>query len=347
MSATPSRTGAGDGGKSAGSGPGVRLRAEHGNDWRALERIVKRVREGRTGMLTSDDRTKLPSLYATAVSSLSTARRINLDAELTRYLESLCAQAYLIVYSPRRGFFRSVLITLMREFPRAFRRQWKLVLLSAALMFGAALVAFVVVGRDMSVYESILPSHFAMQHSVDATTEELHGILYGGHGAGHELANFFLELFFHNVWVGLIAFASGSFFGLPTAYLMVYNGLILGAIFALYHSHCLGSDLALWILPHGIPELLAIIIFGAAGFLQAYAVLFPGTRSRLESLAERGRDVGCLLVGGIALLFLAGFVEGIFRQVFTDPATRLLQVVGIGLAVTFWLLPPWGRRARS
>ena len=102
--------------------------------------------------------------------------------------------------------------------------------------------------------------------------------------------------------------------GLPVFYLLFVNGLILGAFAALHHQRGLSVDLWGWLLPHGVTELGAVVLCGAAGLVLAQALLFPGQLSRLDNLGKRGRVAGTVVMGAVAMFFIAALIEGIFRQ---------------------------------
>ena len=48
--------------------------------------------------------------------------------------------------------------------------------------------------------------------------------------------------------------------------LILINGCMLGALFALFAAKGLGFELGGWLLIHGTTELFAIVLAGAAGF---------------------------------------------------------------------------------
>ena len=112
------------------------------------------------------------------------------------------------------------------------------------------------------------------------------------------------------------------------------NGLILGAMSALYTSRGLGADFWAWVLPHGVTELGAICLCGMGGLALGMAVVFPGDEPRLEHLANRGRELGALAVGCLALFLIAAFIEGFFRQLVTDITVRWTVA---GLTTIFWV----------
>jgi uncharacterized membrane protein SpoIIM required for sporulation/uncharacterized RDD family membrane protein YckC len=219
------------------------------------------------------------------------------------------------VYASRRGFFAALARLTVRI--RRSSGHAGLVLGAFVLALGVA-VGWALVDAD----PERLPSSagLAGDRGPHATTEALREVLYYRVDAADELTAFAVFLFTHNTAVGVLAFAVGVLAGLPTGLLLFHNGLMVGALSSVYASRGLGLDLWAWLLPHGVPELTAIALCGAAGFLLAQGLLFPGTRTRVESLALRGREAAVLVLGAAVLLVVAGFVEGVLRQVVMDPA---------------------------
>ena len=70
------------------------------------------------------------------------------------------------------------------------------------------------------------------------------------------------SLFFNNVYVAILIYFGGAFFGIATASLLITNGLFIG-FFATKYSVYYFLVLTL---PHGIFEIPGIIIAGAGGF---------------------------------------------------------------------------------
>jgi len=97
---------------------------------------------------------------------------------------------------------------------------------------------------------------------------------------------------------------------------------MLGAFLALSSGRGLGIELLGWLLPHGVTELLAVLLCAAAGLAVGEALVFPGRSSRLDALARVGRRGGLVVLGGVLLFFLAGLLEGFFRQLVTNDTVR-------------------------
>ncbi|MGZ6027729.1 MAG: stage II sporulation protein M, partial [Caulobacteraceae bacterium] len=74
---------------------------------------------------------------------------------------------------------------------------------------------------------------------------------------------------------------------------------------------------------HGVTELFAVTLAGAAGFSIGWAVAFPGERSRVDAAADAGRRAGTVMAGVVVMLFVAGLLEGFGRQLIVDDVARL------------------------
>ncbi|MDD3754184.1 MAG: stage II sporulation protein M [Methanobacterium sp.] len=71
-----------------------------------------------------------------------------------------------------------------------------------------------------------------------------------------------VSLLTHNLTIILMTYFGGIFFGLGTAYFLIYNGLFIGYAGSQYE---LGYFIISFI-PHGVFEIVGFIIVGAAGF---------------------------------------------------------------------------------
>lgn len=317
----------------------VEFRRERERAWRTLETLVARVERSGLRSLAPAELARLPMLYRGALSALSVSRAISLDKNVANYLECLCQRAYLCIYGTRRRPLSAVLRFFAVDFPRTVRRYWPHLAAAVGFTVLGLAVGWVLTASDPERYYSFVSAGMAQGRDPGATTEFLRQGLYDGgkHGEGG-LAVFATFLFTHNTQVGFLCFALGFLAGLPVAYLLFTNGAVLGAMAALYQSRGLGLDLWGWILPHGVPELLAIMLCGAAGLILAQALIAPGRRTRLESLGRLGRDAGTIVAGTIALFFAAGLLEGFFRQIVTDILARYAVATtgAVALSLYFW-----------
>jgi uncharacterized membrane protein SpoIIM required for sporulation len=95
---------------------------------------------------------------------------------------------------------------------------------------------------------------------------------------------------------------------------------------ALHHQHGLSVDFWGWVLPHGVTELLAVVLCGGAGLVQGGAMLLPGRRTRGAALRRAGRQAGVIVLGCVGLFCVAAVIEGIFRQIVQSVPVRYAVV---------------------
>ena len=104
--------------------------------------------------------------------------------------------------------------------------------------------------------------------------------------------------------------------------LLAYNGCTLGAMFAVFAARGLGAEFAGWIFIHGVTELFAVILAGAAGLRIGWSIAFPGVLSRMAAAENAGRQGAVVMIGVVVMLFIAGLLEGFARQLVTSDVLR-------------------------
>jgi uncharacterized membrane protein SpoIIM required for sporulation len=298
----------------------TRFREEREAGWKKLESLLVRVERGAAAQLSDEDLLAIPVLYRAALSSLSVARAISLDRSLLDYLESLCARAYFVVYGVRGTIWSSLGRFFLEDWPAAARALWKETLISGGLMLLGVLLGYGLVTTQPDWFDAFMPPALAAGRDPSASVETLRQTLYMHKTEG--LSVFASFLFTHNASVCLMSFALGFAFGLPTAFLVVSNGCALGAFIALFASKGLGLQVGGWLGIHGVTEIFAVVLAGAAGFHIGWATAFPGEKARLDAAAAAGRRAGALMGGVLVMLLCAGMLEGLGRQLIQDDITR-------------------------
>ena len=134
----------------------------------------------------------------------------------------------------------------------------------------------------------------------------------------------------NNIQVAILAFAGGITFGLLTVYILIYNGLIIGALAAIFWNY--GNSYVFWafILPHGVIELIAIFIAGGAGLLMGYKLFVPGPFSRASHLKTQAKRSVMLMLGTVPIFIIAGIIEG-----FITPGSFSLEMKYAVAGLTF------------
>jgi uncharacterized membrane protein SpoIIM required for sporulation len=297
---------------------------KRGAAWERLEALLGRA--GRRGLrgLNGAELLELGRLYRWITSDLAYAQGHGFDAQLLHYLNRLTARAHARVYggaveSGRARIFRF----FAQTFPQECRRSWAYIGVCAALTIVWACAAYGIVQHNPSDAYALLPDSMIPVH----LTKSLHDSNFAFDSrASAQMSSLIIT---NNVRVAFSAFAAGIVtLGVMTVYLIVFNGLMLGALGALYTQAGFGADFWATVAPHGFIELTAIQIAGGAGLLLACGVLFPGRMRRSEAIALAGRRAAVLAGGFVAMLCVAGIIEGFFSPLRYPANVR----AGVGIA---------------
>jgi uncharacterized membrane protein SpoIIM required for sporulation len=323
----------------------TRFRQAHEADWARLEAIVTRMEKRSIRSLSDEDLLELPALYRTTLSSLSVARDTSLDRALINYLERLCTRAYFQIYGVQTPASRQLAGFFARSWPQAVRSLWRETLFCVALTFGAGLLAYLLIRSDPSWFYSMIPEGLADGRDPSASAQYLRSTLYDApKGENGWLGVFATFLFTHNSQIAIFSFALGFAFAVPTVLLILYNGLMLGAFYAVFAAKGLGPNVIAWLMIHGTTEIFAICISGSAGIRIGLAIAFPGRAARMESAVEAGRIAATAMAGTVIMLAVAGLLEGVGRQTITNDGLRAL--IGSAMLVG-WLTYYYAWPARS
>ena len=319
----------------------TRFRQAHAADWERLEAIVARMEKRSIRSLSDEDLLALPALYRTTLSSLSVARDTSLDRSLITYLERLCTRAYFQIYGVQTPAWRQLAGFFARSWPGAVRELWRETLFCVVLTIGAAALAYLLIRGDPSWFYSIIPEGLAEGRDPSASAEFLRSTLYDKNHNDDGLTVFATFLFTHNAQIAIFSFALGFAFAVPSVMLILYNGLTLGALYAVFAAKGLGPNLAGWLMIHGTTEIFAICISGAAGMRIGLAIAFPGRASRSDAAVQAGRTAALAMAGTVIMLGVAGLLEGVGRQVITSDRLRMLvgSSVLVGWLAYFYAWP--------
>lgn len=280
------------------------------DDWKQLEQYITALHKNERKQ-TGEAITQFNQLYQKAAQHLSYSQTYFPDEEVTDYLNGLVAKSHNLLYKNQISSMRQIQTFFSTTFIGLLLEQWKAVTVAMILFVVGMLAAFLSVLSDpLNVY-SVLPEQIAQSVS----PEQL--------GANHESINHSMmsaSIMTNNIQVAFLAFAGGITFGILTVYIMVYNGIIIGALAGLFWHY--GQSYAFWayIVPHGVIELTAIFIAGGAGLLMGYKLFVPGPYSRGYQLKRQAKRSVQLLLGTIPLFVIAGVIEG-----FITPASFSLE----------------------
>ena len=306
--------------------------------WTRLEQVLRRAEQEGLASLQLSGARELSRLYRAVSSDLIRARTEQVNAGVVDYLNDIVARAYAIIHGTRAGGERRILEFFTQGFPRLFRKEWRAIALSAAMLAAGALVGAVFVAIDPHSLGAMIPEmHQAHTPGERVGREESDG----GGSSPDQAAAFSGWLFTHNIEVSFVVFALGLTFGVGTMAMLFYNGVPLGALAMQYHQEGLDAFFWAWILPHGIPELTEVAVAGGAGLIIARGLWLPGRRRRRDALIAEARTAAALVLGGMPILVLAGVIEGTISQLHAPVlpyAVKLVFAALVGTGVYYYLL---------
>jgi uncharacterized membrane protein SpoIIM required for sporulation len=317
-----------------------RFRMEREDDWLKLEKLLARVEKTSLRSLSEEEIVSLTVLYRSTLSSLSVARATSLDHALVDYLESLSTRAYFFVYGARTTLLSRIGRFFARDWPLAVQGLWRETLVALFVTLLGVGVAYLLVSNDPDWYYAFVPRGLAHGRDPSASTEFLRKSLYDGGDMTEFLSIFATQLFTNNTQVAILAFALGFAFGAPTILLLLHNGCIAGAMIALYVSHGLGFGFSGWLLVHGVTEISAVILAGAAGLRIGWALAFPGVQTRTEAAGAAGRQAALAMCGVVLMLLVACLLESFARTLITEDWARYAIAVVSALAWGGYLYLP-------
>jgi uncharacterized membrane protein SpoIIM required for sporulation len=310
--------------------------------WEKLERLLDQSEtRGLRGLSLEDART-LGKLYRAVSSDLLWVRARSGSADVSAYLNDLVGRAYALTYPGRRPRFADVWGFVARGFPALFHREVRMYLAAVLLFLAGGGFGYLGMLVDPEAAHYLVPAEHLDLDPVQRAADEARG---EGMTADQQ-AHFSSYLFTHNIQVAFLAFALGVTLGLGTAIMLFVNGLFLGALAQVYAAKGMAGWFWAWILPHGIPEVTAICIAGAAGLVIARGLVAPKGLTRGQALRLEAVTAVKLLFGTLALFVLAGFIEGTVSQIHPprlSVAFKVTFALVVGSGVYAYLFSDWLR----
>jgi uncharacterized membrane protein SpoIIM required for sporulation len=299
-----------------------RFLATHRPAWDRLAELTRRAGRG-LSRLQPSELEELVALYQRVSSDLSYARTYFRDPGLVAHLTGLVARAGAVIYGTRPRTGRALSRFFGETFPAALWHIRRQVLVATAIFCIATFAIAIWVANSDVALEASAPAAVRQ-----AYIEEDFEAYYSSRPS----AEFASQVFTNNVQVGLLAFASGVLLCVVSAFLLAFNGANLGVALGMFAAA--GQQPKFWglILPHGMLELTAVFIAGAAGLRLGWTIIDPGDRPRRVALTEEGRRSFVVVLGLVAVFGAAGLIEGfVTGSVLSTP-------VRVGIGVAAWTL---------
>jgi len=295
-------------------------------DWTRLDQLVRQRR--RTGAEADE----LVRLYQAVAVDLSSVRSAAPDPEMVTRLSMLVGRARAAIAGTHEPSWRDVTAFVMVSLPAAlYRIRWWTVGVAAAFVVLAVTAGVWVATQPEALASMGTPSQ--QQEYVDKSFAE-----YYAPGAG-----FAAMVWTNNAWLTAVSIGTGISGVLPV-YFQASNAISVGAAGGLMAAHGHLDVFLQLIAPHGLLELTAVFVAGAAGLRLFWTWLVPGPRPRGRALAEEGRALITVAIGLVGVLAVSGLIEGFVTGSGLPWAIKVsIGVLALALFWTYTIV--LGRRA--
>jgi len=288
--------------------------------WEAFRALALRAR--RRGLASLDEAAVagFAARYRELTADLARARTYGASPQTLFALERVVGIGHNVLYRPARRSLDAARSWLVAGFPTLVRRRWPAMAVATALFVLPAVVTFGLVHADPTLEDRLLPTEMLVRAD-EAPARKAAAKGYIDMVGGGISSSFLMT---HNMGVAFNTFAGGILAGAGSALLLVANGLFLGAVLAAYASRGVLDLIGVFVLPHGVVELPALVIAGGAGLWMGSALLLPGRLTRRAALAERAPEAVSLIAGVMLLLTVAGLIEGYVSPSALPDGTKLV-----------------------
>lgn len=301
--------------------------------WIQFEKVLKEKKK---------DPEELSNLFIEITDDLSYSRTFYPNRSVRVYLNNVAQRVFYNIYKNRKGRFKRFLNFWTNDVPQIlFESRFDLLL--AFVIFSLA----VAIGVFSSIMEPDFPRIILGDAYVEMTYENIKNGKPMSVYQDPDQTGMFMSIALNNLRVAFITFALGLLFGGGTLYILLVNGVMVGAFQYLFIREGIYMDSILTIWLHGAIEISCIVIAGAAGIHLGRGLLFPGTYTRLQGLQLAARRALLIYITIVPLIIIAAFIEGYITR-YSDASywvRALLIIMSFIFMFGYFVWYPW-RKAR-
>ncbi len=290
------------------AGSGTRFVAQKRERWDAFERLAERAARSGLDRFSSEELPDFAARYREVAADLARARTYGADEGTVSRLERLVAAGHNALYREERGTWRRLWLVLARECPAAIIAARGYVLVAFLAFAVPAAAGFTLMRERPALAAELLPD-VMLRRAEAGVQRKAEGRKYVD-VAAEDRPLMASGIITNNVRIAISCFAGGIFLGVGSLIVLAFNGLAIGASAGHFANVGLLGYLLEFVVGHGVLELFAIWVAGAAGFLLGRTVVTPGTLTRSDALVLSGRRAVRMLGGAALLLLVAGMIEG-------------------------------------
>lgn len=300
------------------------------NRWKELDDQI-----GRKDNINPD---QLADSFIQLTDDLSYARTFYPESNIVSYLNALSAKTHALIYRNKKEKSSRLMTFWITELPLALydaRKQffWSLVIFLIAVVLGG-----VSAWHDDNFLRIILGDQY-----VNTTLDNIEkGDPMAVYKSMDPVPMFFM-ITANNIYVSFLVFIFGLFTSAGTSFMLLKNGVMLGAFQVFFIKKSLASVSTLAIMIHGTIELSAIVLAGGAGILLGNSILFPATLPRGVSFKKGVLRGTKILLGLIPFFIIAGFLESFITRYYNTmsfTSNVFIILISVFLIIGYFVIYP-------
>ncbi|MEQ9440746.1 MAG: stage II sporulation protein M [Cyclobacteriaceae bacterium] len=274
---------------------------------------------------------QLSAYFVELTDDLAYANTYYPHSNTTLYLNNLASKVHQKIYQNKREDRNRFVRFWKEELPLLFYQARKPLLYSFIIFGISVLIGIVSTAHDETFTRLILGDSY-VNMTLDNIAQGDPMRVY----KESKQTDMFFAITFNNIRVSFYAFAAGVLLSVGTGFILLQNGIMLGAFQYFFYQQGLLAESALTIWIHGTIEISSIIIAGGAGLVMGNSILFPGTYPRLISFQQGARKGAKMVMGLVPLFIIAGFLESFVTRLTGLPAAIKLFIIGSSIFLVLY-----------
>lgn len=303
------------------------------SQWQAFDRLYDILTQSQSKQVASvKEQYQFPVLYRRICQHYAIAKQRHYSPSLIDQLHQRVLLGHGLLYQNKTAYLWRLLMFVWVSFPLQLRRHWRFFWIAMVLFYLPAVALGLACYFDNEMIYSVMSEGAVaqMEYMYDPSNEMI------GRSAQRQSDSDLMMLGYYinnNISIDFQIYAMGILAGLGTVVMLVYNGVIIGAVSG--HLTQLGFSETFWsfVCGHGSFELMAAVIAGMAGLRLAQPLYAPGQYKRMDAFKLAGRESIQLLLGAAFMTFIAAFIEA-----FWSSSSVIPNGVKYTVAAVLWTL---------
>lgn len=274
---------------------------------------------------------ELAQRFIDITNDLAYAKTFYPKSQTTAYLNGIASLLHQAIYKNKKEEKGRFIRFWKYELPLLFHKYRRQLLYSLIFFVISASIGVLSAKYDDTFLRLILGDGY-----VNMTNENIaKGDPFGVYKQQGEFEMFF-SIAANNLWVTFLTVISGVLFCIAPVFILLRNGIMLGAFEYYFFSKGLGAQSILVIWIHGTLEILSIVIAGGAGLVLGHGLLFPKTYTRMAAFRKSAVDAVKIALGIAPIIILAAFFEGYITRHTNMPMWLSISILVSSLLFMVW-----------